>query len=946
MIVLFPNPNFSRLAPWRLLSVISTLGVVVFASGLVIAQPIVPGYERWEEVPGRFTLAQKGELLLGELYCVGCHAADEALRERLDSKPPPDLSSAGARLRPEYFERFLSSPHEIKPGATMPDLLHAALPEVRAREVELLSHFLASRGGPLSVWDGSDAIQSELESGKKTFETRGCVACHAPEAPLESTTPSVPLGDLALKTTVNRLQDFVLHPHRVRPRSRMPRFRLGLSEAHSVAAYLLREQFPADESYEPTPGLLYEYFLVETAEGEPLLDDRVPKNVGRQEGAPFRIRRFGFRDQNVAYRFRGVLRVDTPGPYAFGVDTAGGVVVRLDGQQVLRSDGSAEIFESTPLELGLHDFELLYWNAEAPPRLRVTWSGPGFGRQPIPRHVLLNRLHRPMVATGARPFELDETKALEGKQVFIERGCAYCHRSAETTPTQGAPARRLSTLDPDAAGGCLAEDVADGRPNYGLSAAQRAALGAALRSLPHASGRSEQADVHFTLASRNCLACHERDGVGGPDLGRRAYFGSNEPLDIGFEGHIPPRLTGVGAKLRHDALATIIAGADMNAGNNLHVRPYFATRMPSFPLDALPDLATLLGAADRVPDVDPFTEPSPVTMKDGEALVGTGRLSCVSCHSIGPIQSQGAPGINLVFAHRRLRAPWFSGFLAAPARFKPETRMPSYWTDGRSPLPNILDGSPWRQMEAIWHYLSQGPSMAAPTGTRSDAEAYELRPQDSPIVLRGLMEGVGPRTILSGFPDGVHFAFDANQVRLARVWRGAFFNASGLWAGRRTRFLAPSGEDVYDLPAGPAVAKLPHPEAPWPGGAPGERDLGGSFEGYSLAPTGSPRFAYSVTGVRITEEATPWLVDDGVFAKRGFTLAGSAGQPLYLLVLRDKEITRTAEGAWATASGVRVELDTSFRAAPAIRSTAAAEELILPLLPPQDGQKIEVRLRW
>ena len=924
---------------------------MLFSGTFCTAQPIVPGYERWTQVPERFSLEEQGELLLGELNCVGCHTATAELRERLDSKPPPDLSTVGARLRPEYFRRFLAFPHPVKPGLTMPDLFHAASLDVRHRQVEALTHFLALKGGPLPVWDGSEALASELEAGKRTFETLGCVACHAPEATLESATPSVPLGDLAQKTTVNRLQDFLLHPHRLRPRSRMPRFRLGLSQAHAVAAYLLRGQFPSDDSFESTPGLLYEYYLLETAEAEPLLDDREPKNVGRQEGAPFRLRRFGFRDENVAYRFRGQLRIAEAGNYSFGVNTAGGAVLRLDGEEFARSDGTTEAADNAELEAGLHGFELVYWNAAKSPRLHVSWSGPDFKRQPIPNHVFFNRLHRPMVATDAEPFEPDAEQAKEGERVFAERGCAHCHRLEATSAAKGLAvseltAPQLTALDPTAKGGCLDENVADGRPNYNLTRTQRSALTAALRALPTSPPRSALTAVHFTMASRNCLACHERDGVGGPDDGRRAYFNSREPLDIGFEGHIPPRLTGVGAKLRHDALRTIIAGADMSATNNLHVRPYFATVMPSFPLDTLPDLPTLLTDADRLPDVDPFTESAATTVKTGEKLVGATSLSCVSCHPIGPVKSQGAPGIDLVFAHRRLRAAWFARFLAAPAPLKPDTRMPSYWTDGNSPLPDVLGGSPWQQMEAIWYYLGLGPSMAPPAGTRSDAAAFELTPSDEVIVLRGLMEGVGPRTVLSGFPAGVHFAFDANHVRLAKIWRGAFFNASGVWVGRRTRFLAPSSDDVYDLPAGPSIARLAQSDVPWPSGVPGDRDLAGDFLGYSLAPSGGPRWTYAVAGVRITEEATPWLVDGGAFAKRRFKLAGTTDEPLYLLLTRGTEITSKSPNSWTTAAGVEVEWDGSFDATPQVRETPAGKELLLPLPTPQDGRIVEVRLRW
>ncbi len=53
---------------------------------------------------------------------------------------------------------------------------------------------------------------------------------------------------------------------------------------------------------------------------------------------------------------------------------------------------------------------------------------------------------------------------------------------------------------------------------------------------------------------------------------------------------------------------------------------------------------------------------------------------------------------------------------------------------------------------------------------------------------------VGSRSILVGFPERVHVAFDANDIRLAKAWHGRFFDASASGkaaAERRTRRWAP-----------------------------------------------------------------------------------------------------------------------------------------------------------
>ena len=52
---------------------------------------------------------------------------------------------------------------------------------------------------------------------------------------------SVPLGNLAMKTTVDQLAAFLLDPLKVRPGSRMPSSGLSKGEAYAIATYLLRD---------------------------------------------------------------------------------------------------------------------------------------------------------------------------------------------------------------------------------------------------------------------------------------------------------------------------------------------------------------------------------------------------------------------------------------------------------------------------------------------------------------------------------------------------------------------------------------------------------------------------------------------------------------------------------------------------------------------------------
>ena len=131
--------------------------------------------------------------------------------------------------------------------------------------------------------------------------------------------------------------------------------------------------------------------------------------------------------------------------------------------------------------------------------------------------------------------------------------------------------------------------------------------------------------------------------------------------------------------------------------------------------------------------------------------------------------------------------------------------MPQFFPDGQSPFIDILGGNTKRQIEAMWSYLSLKNSLQLPEGIVPVGEvAMELIPMNTPIVHRTFMDEVGPRSILTGFPEKLNTAFDANVVRLAKVWRGRFFDHSGVESGRTDRFLKPLGEDILDLPPGPA----------------------------------------------------------------------------------------------------------------------------------------------
>ena len=73
------------------------------------------------------------------------------------------------------------------------------------------------------------------------------------------------------------------------------------------------------------------------------------------------------------------------------------------------------------------------------------------------------------------------------------------------------------------------------------------------------------------------------------------------------------------------------------------------------------------------------------------------------------------------------------------------------------------------------------------------------KPTTEPIIYRNFIEGAGVRAIGVGYPEEINLAFDANNMRLAMIWRGSFMDASRHWTGRGQGFEPPLGDDIITL---------------------------------------------------------------------------------------------------------------------------------------------------
>jgi hypothetical protein len=330
-----------------------------------------------------------------------------------------------------------------------------------------------------------------------------------------------------------------------------------------------------------------------------------------------------------------------------------------------------------------------------------------------------------------------------------------------------------------------------------------------------------------------------------------------------------------------------------------------------------------LDVPDKAPKVA-LPEPANKVKFAGRTMVGPKSLGCVKCHTFAGNKAEGIQGMDLAILTQRLNHDWFVNYMIDPNKYRPGTRMPTSFPDGKSQLKNILDGDAHTQIEAIWYYLSDGPAATLPPGMAKASIA--LVPTTEAIIYRNFIKGGGPRAIGVGFPERAHIAFDANEMRLAMIWQGAFIDAKRHWTGRGEGFEPPLGDNVLNLPAGVSFFVLANPNEAWPTKT--AKDLGYQFKGYRLTDDQRPTFLYTFNNVQIEDTPNAFEVKGNPALKRTFTItAPNAIDKLYYRAAVGDNIDTDKDG-WHRIGDLRVRIE---GAKTIIRQVGNKKELLVPI---------------
>ena len=214
--------------------------------------------------------------------------------------------------------------------------------------------------------------------------------------------------------------------------------------------------------------------------------------------------------------------------------------------------------------------------------------------------------------------------------------------------------------------------------------------------------RLQEIEAGRRIAYRyNCQQCHQ--------LEQEGRFISAVIDDPAF---LPPIITGEGKKVQEPWLRDFLKHPS-TAGAPDQIRPWLKVRMPTFSLtdDEISSLTkyflALSNQALEVRDYAAFA-PDPALLPTGKKIFN--EFQCIKCHPVGNVPPPGSASTSdlapdLTKARDRLKPEWIIEWLADPNKLQEGTRMPTFFPDGQSALPDVFGGDARKQETAIRDYV-------------------------------------------------------------------------------------------------------------------------------------------------------------------------------------------------------------------------------------------------
>ncbi|MEW6715545.1 MAG: c-type cytochrome, partial [Nitrospirota bacterium] len=211
-------------------------------------------------------LIQKGEKLVNDLGCLGCHKVNEK-----GAAFGPDFSGIGNKVKPEWLYRFLKRPKDYDPKTIIPDfkLSEKDIPAIAAYLMSLKKEIDSTKNPPVSPL-AKGRLTENIEKGRKLVKDLGCAGCHEIEKrPFQYNAPELDsIGEKRVeelvfsnikniqKSLINWLKIKVTEPGKFATDkiiTRMPDFDLKKDESEAMVTFLLSlQKFAVPSDYKKT----------------------------------------------------------------------------------------------------------------------------------------------------------------------------------------------------------------------------------------------------------------------------------------------------------------------------------------------------------------------------------------------------------------------------------------------------------------------------------------------------------------------------------------------------------------------------------------------------------------------------------------------------------------------------------------------------------------------